>query len=86
MQVVLLRILQVEIVIHGAALARHQRVLRGVDGDSIQPGIESAIASKRLQGTVGLHERLLCNVLRLGCIVHVSHDQLQHLVLVSQDQ
>src|SRR5208283_2471398 len=30
--------------------------------------------------------RFLCNVFRLGCIVHVTHDQLQHLVLVSQDQ
>jgi hypothetical protein len=28
----------------------------------------------------------LGNVLGLGCIVNVTHDQLQHLVLVSQDQ
>src|SRR6202142_4368174 len=39
-----------------------------------------------MQGTERFHESLLCNVLGLGRIVHVTHDQLQHLVLVSQDQ
>jgi len=39
-----------------------------------------------LQRPIRLHECLLCNVFGLGRIVHVTHDQLQHLVLVSQDQ
>ena len=34
----------------------------------------------------GFDKSLLCNVLRLARIVHVTHYQLQHLVLVSQNQ
>ena len=86
MQVVLLGVLQIEIVVHGPAFGRNERVLGGVDRDSIQPGIEGAIAAKRLEGAIGFDERLLCNVFGFGCIVHITHDQLQHLVLVSQDQ
>jgi len=74
MQVVLLGILEVEIVVHGPAFGGNESILRGVDGDSIQPGVKGAIAAKGLQRAIRLHESLLCNVFGLGRIVHVTHD------------
>ena len=74
MKLVLLGILEVKVIIHGPPLGGHEGVLRRIDGNAIQPGIEGAIAAKRLQCAIRLDECLLCNVLSLGRIVHVSHD------------
>ena len=44
--------------------------MRFVDGDTVEPGIESAVAAKRTERTVGLDEGLLGHVLDLVGRLH----------------
>ncbi len=61
-------------------------VLRGVDGDPIQPGIKSTIAAEIAERAVCLDEGFLRYVLGFLGVVHEPHDQSQYLVLVFQYQ
>ena len=78
--------LQVEVVFDGAAVTGDDGVLGGVDGDAVEPGVERAVAAKLRQRAVRLDEGLLGNVLGFGRIAYISHDQLDHFVLVLEHQ
>ena len=62
----LLGILRIEVVAHGLAAGRHQVILRSVDRDAIEPGVERAIAAERRRRAVRLEERFLRNVEGFG--------------------
>ena len=66
----------------GLRSARHHGVLGGVDGDAVQPGVESAVAAELRHGPIGLDECLLCHVFGVGRIAHIARHQLHDLVLV----
>ena len=61
-------------------------VLGGVDRDSIEPSVESAIAAERRRCTIRFQKRFLRNVEGFGRVTNVSHDELDDLVLVLDDQ
>jgi hypothetical protein len=82
----LLRILGIEIVANGFAAAGDQMVLGRVDRDSIEPGVKGAIAAERRCRPIRLQKRLLRHVQGFGRIANVSHDELDDLVLVFDDQ
>ena len=82
----LLRVLRVEVVADGLAARCHEMVLGGVDRDSIEPSVERAIAAERRRRTIRLQKRFLRNVKGFGRVTNVSHDELDDLVLVLDDQ
>ena len=84
--IVELRILGTYIAIRRAPTARHQMVLRRVDGDAVQPCVESAVTAKIPECAIGLDEGLLSNILSFLGVVDESHDQTQNLVLILQHQ
>src|SRR5690606_18126360 len=61
-------------------------VLRGVDRNPVEPGVEGTVPPELGQCPVCLDERLLRHVLRVGRIAHVTRYQLHHLVLVLAHQ
>src|SRR2546429_8420502 len=76
----------VELIFDGAAITGDHGVLRGVNGYAIQPGVEGAVAAKLRQSPIGLDEGFLSDILRLGWVAHVAHDQLDEFVLVLEHQ
>src|SRR5207237_6962217 len=79
-------VVAVEVIFDGAAVTRDDGVLGGVDGYAVQPGVESAVSTELRQGTVGLDESLLGDILGFGRIAHITHDQLDEFVLVLEHQ
>jgi hypothetical protein len=58
--------LRIEIRIRRPTTLGHQKILRGIDGDAIKPGVEGALRPEAGQGPVGLDKGLLGDIQRLG--------------------
>lgn len=57
-------------------------VLCRIDGNAVQPGIESTFTPKIRQRPVGLDERLLSHIQGFAVIINIAPDQTDDLVLV----
>ncbi len=77
-----LGVLGTHITIWRASAARHQMILRRIDGDAVQPGVESAVTAKIGECAVGFDKSLLGNILSFMRVMHEPHDQPKDLVLV----
>src|SRR5690606_29106604 len=63
-----------------------QVVLRCVDGDPVEPGIECTVTTEQLQCPISLDERFLGNILYFVRIFHKAGNKRSHLVLITQYQ
>src|SRR5690606_9019427 len=79
---VLFRVLQVHLLVNRTPALRHGEILGGIDGDSVEPGVERTFAAEVGQRTIRLDEALLRNVQGFRRFVHVAGNQLDDLVLV----
>src|SRR6218665_114557 len=64
------------------ALHLHQRLLRAIDGNAVQPSVELRVAPELMQGAVSPDERLLGNVLDQIRVAHHAPDQALDAALV----
>ena len=82
----LLRIGRIEPRILRTTCLGDQVVLRRIDRDPVQPGVERAVAAKSRYRTVCLHERILRDVEDIGRILHVARDESGDPMLVLEHQ
>src|SRR6218665_53210 len=71
---------------HHITLHLHQRLLRAIDGNAVQPSVELRVAPELMQGAVSPDERLLGNVLDQIRVAHHAPDQALDAALVFDDQ
>jgi len=82
----LIVVVTVEVIFDGTAVARDYGILGSVDGYAIQPRVESTVTAKLRQRPISLDEGFLGDVLGLGWVAYVAHDQLDEFVLVLEHQ
>ncbi len=80
------RIFGTDVAVRWTTTPGNQMVLCRVDGDAIEPGVESTIATEVPERAIGFDESLLSDVLGFLGIVDETHDQTENLVLILEHQ
>ena len=86
MQLVLLRVLQVQFDIHRASALRSQVIFRRIHRDPVKPRVKRTVTAKPGQRPVSLEESLLGDVQSKVRIPYITHHQINDFMLVFKHQ